>query len=115
MMSGFVNRSVKLLNLMTVFQRHRDLVNSGTSFWDLVGIVVLLVYWAVVIDALDEGYDRDLLDVLCNEVPKLPGNFQISREGHIAIFVRVQLEKVAEWKGLGKHWPHSSIHARFPD
>jgi hypothetical protein len=27
--------------------------------------------------ALNEGHDPDLLDVLCNKVPKLPRNFRI--------------------------------------
>jgi len=42
-----------------------------------------------VIDAIDEGYDPELLNILCNEIPKLPGSFRIfltSRpEDHIAI------------------------------
>ena len=43
----------------------------------------------IVIDAIDEGYDPELLNILCNEIPKLPGSFRIfltSRpEDHIAI------------------------------
>src|SRR3984957_13370737 len=43
----------------------------------------------IVIDALDEGYSPELLNILCNEIPKLPGSFRIfltSRpENHIVI------------------------------
>src|SRR3984957_14104326 len=43
----------------------------------------------IVIDALDEGYNPELLNILCNEIPKLPGSFRIfltSRpENHIII------------------------------
>src|ERR1700722_15428166 len=31
----------------------------------------------IVIDALDEGYNPELLNILCNEIPKLPGSFRI--------------------------------------
>jgi len=99
----------------------------------------------VVIDALDEGYDGELLDILCDEVPKLPATFRIlltSREGRdfntvlsrkphvysqsiaideqdnledIAIFVRFKLAKVAEWKDLGKHWPDQELLTAFTE
>jgi hypothetical protein len=118
-------------------RQFRDLILAPCRNHRVAGLL------AVVIDALDEGYDPELLDVLCNEVPKLPGNFRIlltSREGQefnlalsqkshvysqsirineqanlddIAIFVRVQLEKVAEWHGLGKHWPGPELMQAF--
>ena len=31
----------------------------------------------IVIDALYEGYDHELLEILCEEIPKLPGSFRI--------------------------------------
>jgi hypothetical protein len=118
-------------------RQFRDLILGPCRNHRVAGIL------AIVIDALDEGYDRDLVDVLCNEVPKLPGNFRIfltSREGQefnlalsqkrhvhsqsimineqanlddIAIFVRVQLERVAEWTGLSKDWPGPGLTEAF--
>jgi hypothetical protein len=118
-------------------RQFRDLILGPCRNHRVAGIL------AIVIDALDEGYDRDLVDVLCNEVPKLPGNFRIfltSREGQgfnlalsqkrhvhsqsimineqanlddIAIFVRAQLGKVAEWNGRSKDWPGPELTKAF--
>lgn len=93
----------------------------------------------IVIDALDEGYDIDLLQILQYEVPKLPGCFRIfitsrtdkaivtslSKQAHvqsrvidiyeqtnledIAVYVKYKLGEVAKWGEMGNDWPGESL------
>src|SRR5580658_4162130 len=89
----------------------------------------------IVIDALDEGYNTDLLTILRDQVPKLPITFRIfltsrateeivsflSRDKHIrmvnidihakanlmdiALYAKNRLKYVAHLKGLDPSWP----------
>ncbi|KAF9003240.1 hypothetical protein BDQ17DRAFT_489631 [Cyathus striatus] len=98
---------------------------------------------AVVIDALDEGYDDELLKLLCEEIPKLPSCFRIfittrpeediatlllqaphvhrkaldihdeENLSDIAIYARSRLREVALRKRLGSHWPPEDVTVRF--
>jgi AAA ATPase domain len=97
----------------------------------------------IIIDALDECDDEDVLDIICDQVPKLPASFRIfltSREGHdcssvlsrrdhvcsqfiniteqanledISLFIDFQLRKLAEKKNLGVHWPGDRLLKLF--
>jgi hypothetical protein len=94
-------------------------------------------------DGLDEGYNDELLNILRYEVPKLPGNFRIfltsrdgqqfnqilSRQSHvhcesirigekanlddIAMVIPIQLEDIAQWKGLDADWPGPKLTEAF--
>lgn len=48
--------------------------------------------FVIVIDALDEGYDEQLLHILCDEVPKLPRNCRIFITSRELSFIDVLLE-----------------------
>ena len=93
----------------------------------------------IVIDALDEGYDVDMLQILQYEVPKLPGTFRIfvtsrtdkaivvslSKQPHVqprvidiheqtnledtAVYVKYKLGEVAKWGEMGNDWPGQSL------
>src|SRR3984957_2538539 len=97
----------------------------------------------IVIDALDEGCSPELLKILCNEIPKLPGSFRIfltSRpENHIVIalshaahvhqrsidisgdanksdlglYCRERLRHIASQKELGADWPGAQLSEEF--
>src|ERR1700722_7693992 len=97
----------------------------------------------IVIDALDEGCSSELLKILCNEIPKLPGSFRIfltSRpENHIVIalshaahvhrrsidisgdanksdiglYCRERLRHIAFQKELGADWPGAQLSEEF--
>ena len=97
----------------------------------------------IVIDALDEGYDNELLEILRDEIPKLPGTFRIfltfrvmedinvllSQANHvrlrtidihertnledIAIYVKRRLRGVAEMQKLGENWPDQQLVDEF--
>ncbi|KAF9003356.1 hypothetical protein BDQ17DRAFT_1356069 [Cyathus striatus] len=99
--------------------------------------------FAVIIDALDEGYDNELLTLLCDEIPKLPPCFRIFlttrpeediatllfRAPHvrqqaldihneqnlsdIAIYARSRLQEVAIRKRMGLHWPSRHVVDEF--
>jgi hypothetical protein len=99
----------------------------------------------IVIDALDECYDDDVLNIICDEVPKLPASFRIfltSREGSdynsvlsrrdqvcsrsikitewtnledIALFVNFKLKKLADRKNLGDDWPGDRVLKLFTE
>jgi len=96
-----------------------------------------------VIDALNEGYDPELLNIICNEIPKLPGSFRIfltSRpEDHIVIalshaahvhqrsidisgdankadiglYCWDRLRHIAFQKRLGADWPGAQLSEEF--
>jgi NACHT domain len=93
----------------------------------------------IIIDALDEGSDYDVLTILRDEVPKLPLTFRILvtsrmmtglnlyllRKPHvrpwsididessnlkdIALYARGRLQEVAEWGELADDWPGSLL------
>src|ERR1700722_10725605 len=97
----------------------------------------------IVIDALDEGYNPELLNILCNEIPKLPGSFRIfltSRpEDHIIIalshaahvhqrsidisgdankldiglYCRNRLRHIAFQNRFGTDWPGAQLSEEF--
>ena len=97
----------------------------------------------IVIDALDEGYDPELLEILCKEIPKLPGSFRIfltsrpedhivtelSNSAHvrprsidihgainqtdIALYCENRLRYIASRKRLGAHWPGPHLSTEF--
>lgn len=94
-----------------------------------------------VIDALDEGYDQELLQILCNEVPKLPPAVRIflttrsdtridllgrqhvisyeldirskSNLTDITLYARHRLQEVAFARSLDKSWPNENLLERF--
>jgi hypothetical protein len=89
----------------------------------------------IIIDTLDESYNEEVLKILCNEVPKLPGTFRVlvtsrmteafmvflSQRAHVhsrsieihdqtnlddvCIFVQHSLKEVAQQRKLGENWP----------
>ena len=93
----------------------------------------------LIIDALDGGFDLETLDILRNEVPKLPGNFRIfltsrpqdeidvdlsdalhiqrtsidihsdANQRDITVYVWNRLRHVSHWKRLGAHWPDEQL------
>jgi hypothetical protein len=97
----------------------------------------------IVIDALDEGYNNELLKILRDEFPKLPGTFRIfltfrvirdinkfmSQVNHvrlrsidihertnledIAIYIKHELKNVAELQELGDNWPDRHLADEF--
>jgi hypothetical protein len=97
----------------------------------------------VVIDGLDEGYRKEIVDILFKEVPKLPPTFRIiltSRDGwsynsllskgshvmstsinihdksnldDVAIYVSDQLAEVAKWQYLDTAWPSPELATLF--
>jgi hypothetical protein len=97
----------------------------------------------IVIDALDEGYNTDLLTILRDQVPKLPITFRIfltsrateeivsflSRDKHIrmvnidihakanlmdiALYAKNRLKYVAHLKGLDPSWPGERRTSEF--
>jgi hypothetical protein len=97
----------------------------------------------LVIDALDEGYDMETLEVLCNKVPDLPGTFRIfltsrpkddiftdlsaanhvlcksmniygeSNRRDIALYIRGRLRSISSRKRLGSDWPGSQLTGEF--
>jgi hypothetical protein len=96
----------------------------------------------IIIDALDEGYDLELLTIFRDEVPKLPPSFGIlittpmMRElevflskSHVrlssinieeqtnlddtALYARNRLKEVAEWEELVDDWPGSLLLNNF--
>ena len=98
---------------------------------------------AIVVDDFDDGCNAELLDIFCNEVPKLPGNYRIfltgrngqafvpvlSQKRHVhpqsikldeqanlndvGMFAREQLKKVAECNGLNEPWPDLELTDAF--
>jgi hypothetical protein len=97
----------------------------------------------IVIDALDEGYNNELLEILRDDIPKLPGTFRIfltfrvirdinkfmSQVNHvrlrsidihertnledIAIYIKHELKNVAELQELGDDWPGQHLADEF--
>lgn len=97
----------------------------------------------IIIDALDEGYDLECLQILREGVPKLPGTFRLvvlsrpsediaadlsevphvhcrsidihgaPNQEDIATYVRHRLRYIALRKRLGETWPNSQITADF--
>jgi hypothetical protein len=97
----------------------------------------------IVIDALDEGYNNELLKILRDEIPKLPGTFRIfltfrvirdinkfmAQVNHvrprsidihertnledIAIYIKHELKNVAELQELGDDWPDQHLADEF--
>ncbi|TFK41510.1 hypothetical protein BDQ12DRAFT_733035 [Crucibulum laeve] len=96
-----------------------------------------------VIDALDEGYDPELLGILCNDLPKLPGTFRLfltsrpieeimaafSKQQHvishtiqiyedenqhdIATYARLRLKEIAILKNMRPNWPSEQLVIKF--
>lgn len=98
--------------------------------------------WVIVLDALDEGCNADLLRILCEEASKLPSCFRffitsrmypelenlrelprvrsIELETHgqdnmndIAIFIPYRLKKVARHHKLDANWPGQDLMSLF--
>jgi len=97
----------------------------------------------IVIDALDEGYNNELLEILRDDIPKLPGTFRIfltfraiedvnmflvqathvrlqtidihekTNLEDIAIYVMHELKNVAELRKLGENWPDQHLADDF--
>lgn len=97
----------------------------------------------IIIDALDESYDEEVLKILRDEVPKLPGTFRVlvtswmteafmvflSQRAHvhsrsieihdqtnlddICIFVQHSLKEVAQQRKLGENWPDQPLLDEF--
>jgi hypothetical protein len=97
----------------------------------------------IIIDALDESYDKQVLKILCDEVPKLPSTFRVlvtsrmmeafigflSQKAHIhlwsidihdqtnldnfCIFVQHALKEVAQQRKLGENWPDRPLLDEF--
>ncbi|KAG8792632.1 hypothetical protein FRC12_005411 [Ceratobasidium sp. 428] len=96
----------------------------------------------IVLDALDEGWDRNLLKVLRDDVPRLPQSFRIfvtsrtrpeldslCRKPHvrlinldlgaqeniedIALFVPHRLHQLADERDLGDDWPGEALMRKF--
>src|SRR6202795_2608035 len=89
----------------------------------------------IIIDALDEGYDLDFLQIICDKVPKLPGWFRIfitsrpedeivtdlsdaahiqwrsidihgeTNQADVTVYAEARLRYVASRKRLGAGWP----------
>ena len=97
----------------------------------------------VIIDALDEGYDIELLQILRDQVPKLPGTLRflitsraeraivqyLSNKAHIqwrsinihdqanrddvALYARHKLDELGELTGMEKGWPGKQLSNEF--
>ncbi|KAF8594481.1 hypothetical protein BDV93DRAFT_515736 [Ceratobasidium sp. AG-I] len=96
----------------------------------------------IVIDALDEGFNHDLLKILRDDVPRLPSAFRIfltsrmqpdidnlCRRSHVRlapldinssanlldmnIFVRHRLQQLAEARGFDSDWPGEQLRSEF--
>ena len=97
----------------------------------------------IIIDALDEGYNNKLLEILRDEISKLPGTFRIfltfrvirdinkfmlqvnhiclqsidihewTNLADIAIYVKHELKNVAELQELGDDWPDQHLADEF--
>ena len=97
----------------------------------------------IVIDALDEGYTQELLHVLCDETPKLPGSFRIfltsrpddhivthlsfaahvrrrsidihgaANQLDISLYCRNRLRYIAYQRHLGADWPGLQLSNEF--
>jgi hypothetical protein len=137
-----IGRAIELdegLSIAHVARQFQELVLAPSQNHSVEGPLV------IVIDALDECYDQDVLDILCDEIHKLPPTFRIlftSRNGQdlnsvlsqnkcvysqsivigepinqkdIAVFVCFKLKKIAEWKSLGKNWPGEELLAAFTE
>src|SRR3984957_748013 len=93
----------------------------------------------IVIDALDEGYTPELLNILCDEIPKLPGSFRIfltsrpedhivvalshaahvhqrsidisgdANKADIGLYCRDRLRHIAFQKRMGANWPGAQL------
>jgi hypothetical protein len=96
----------------------------------------------IVIDALDEGWDEDMLEILRDRAANLPGSFRIfltsrmrpelaslCQKAHvrsvnldieaptnmqdIALFIPYRLKRVADHRGLGDDWPGEELRRKF--
>ena len=97
----------------------------------------------IVIDALDEGYDLELLKIICEGIPRLPGSFRIfitsrpedeiitdlldpahiqwrsidihgsTNQADIAVYAEERLRYVASRKRLGANWPGPELAHEF--
>ncbi|KAG9121575.1 POC1 centriolar protein A, partial [Ceratobasidium sp. 392] len=96
----------------------------------------------IVIDALDEAWSNDMLDILCNGVPQLPQTFRIfltsrmrsefdgllrrthvvgeelnigaqSNMNDIEVYVPSMLRKLADDRRLGSDWPGEELQRQF--
>jgi hypothetical protein len=97
----------------------------------------------IIVDAVDEGYNPELLRILRDQVPKLSGTFRfiitsrpdkniipyLSNKVHIlsrtiniheqpnlddiAVYVRYRLNEIAELADMGHHWPGQKLSDEF--
>jgi hypothetical protein len=121
----------------SIFVHFNELILRSSQYLPADKPVVLII------DALDEGYNLDVLKIFRDQVPKLPGAFRIlvtsrmtkelniflSNKLHvhslsinidepsnltdIALYADHKLREVAEWGDLGEDWPGSLLLNRF--
>ena len=132
-----------------ILNRHRDVTTASPSRqFDQLILNPSRSYrfdrpMVIVIDALDEGYTPDLLRILCEEIPKLPGSFRVfltsrpedhivkdlsdaahvlrrsidirgdANEFDIGLYCRDRLRHIASRKRLGVDWPGAKLSGEF--